>query len=79
MANVGGLSLSAGDLLAAADASRRQVDDLISSNPEHVAMVRALEVSLDASEGNPLGVDQMPTGDELAAELEQFLRGTDEA
>ena len=79
VANVGGLSLSAGDLLAAADASRRQVDDLISSNPEHVAMVRALEVSLDASEGNPLGVDQMPTGDELAAELEQFLRGTDEA
>ena len=70
-----GLQLSSGDLHAAADAARRQVDDLISSNPEHVAMVRALEVSLDASEGNTLGVDEIPSGDELAAELEQFLRG----
>ena len=78
-ANVGGLSLSAGSLLAAGDSSRRQVDDLVSSNPEHLAMVKALEVSLDATEGNPLGVDHMPTGDELAAELEQFLRGADEA
>ena len=65
--------------LAAGDSSRRQVDDLVSSNPEHLAMVKALEVSLDATEGNPLGVDHMPTGDELAAELEQFLRGADEA
>jgi hypothetical protein len=73
------LSLSAGSLLAAGDSSRRQVDDLVSSNPEHLAMVKALEVSLDATEGNPLGVDHMPTGDELAAELEQFLRGADEA
>lgn len=77
VASVGGLSLSSAELLAAADSSRRQVDDLISSNPEHQAMVRALELSLDASEGNPLGVDQVPTGDELAAELEQFLRGDD--
>ena len=79
VASVGGLSLSTAGLLSAADTSRRQVDDLVSSNPEHVAMVRALEVSLDSTEGNPLGVEEMPTGDELAAELEQFLRGTDES
>jgi hypothetical protein len=37
-------------------------------------MVRTLEEAIDASEGNPLGLDEMPSGDELAAELEQFLR-----
>ena len=38
-------------------------------------MVRALETTMDATEGNTLGVDELPSGDELAAELEQFLRG----
>ena len=42
-----------------------------------MAMVRALESTLDATEGNTLGVEELPTGDELAAELEQFLRGED--
>jgi proteasome assembly chaperone (PAC2) family protein len=64
-------------LAAEADSSRAQVDELIASNPEHLAMVRALESTVDATEGNPLGVDELPTGDELAAELEQFLRGED--
>ena len=69
------LSLSTGELGDAAALAQSQIDDLISSNPEHVAMVRALESTIDATEGNPLGVDEIPTGDELAAELEQFLRG----
>ena len=71
------LSLDASRFAAEAEASRAQVDDLISSNPEHMAMVRALESTLDATEGNTLGVEELPTGDELAAELEQFLRGED--
>ncbi|MEI8051980.1 MAG: PAC2 family protein [Actinomycetes bacterium] len=75
LAEISGLDLDTADLIDAADASRRQVDELVASNPEHLAMVRALETSLDATEGNPLGVDHIPTGDELAAELEQFLRG----
>ena len=74
VALISGLSFDTGGLASQADASRRQIDELISSNPEHVAMVRALEVSLDSAEGNPLGIDEIPTGDELAAELEQFLR-----
>jgi hypothetical protein len=40
-------------------------------------MVRKLEKAVDATEGNPLGIDDLPSGDELAAELEQFLRGED--
>ena len=75
LAGIAGLSFDSTDLLSAADSSRRQVDELIASNAEHTAMVRALEATQDATEGNTLGVEQLPTGDELAAELEQFLRG----
>jgi hypothetical protein len=68
------LSLDASSLHTAADASLRQVDDLISKSTEHMAMVRQLEHSVDTAEGNPLDVGQLPTGDELAAELERYLR-----
>jgi hypothetical protein len=54
------------------------VDELIAGNLEHLAMVRKLEESVDASEGNALGVDQLPSGEEIAAELERFLRGEEQ-
>jgi proteasome assembly chaperone (PAC2) family protein len=72
---VAGLTLDSTTLRAAADSSRRQVDELIAGNAEHLAMVRKLEENIDASEGNALGVEEVPSGDEIAAELEQFLRG----
>jgi len=75
LAAVAGLALDSSGLHGAADRSRRQVDDLIASNDEHVAMVRKLEESIDASEGNALGVEAVPSGEEIAAELERFLRG----
>ncbi|HVX20136.1 MAG TPA: PAC2 family protein [Acidimicrobiales bacterium] len=75
LAAIAGLTLDASALRTAADRSRRQVDELIAGNPEHLAMVRKLEASIDASEGNPLGVQEVPSADEIAAELEQFLRG----
>jgi hypothetical protein len=71
---VAGLSVDAMTLHTAADASLRQVDELISKSTEHTAMVRQLEHSVDTAEGNPLDVGQLPTGDELAAELERYLR-----
>lgn len=74
LAAVAGLSVDASPLHTAADASLRQVDDLISKSSEHTAMVRQLEHSVDTAEGNPLDVGQLPTGDELAAELERYLR-----
>jgi len=37
-------------------------------------MVTQLEQVADEDEGTSLG-DQLPSGDELAAELERFLRG----
>ncbi len=78
LASVGGLSLDSSALRRAADSSRRQVDALISDNEEHQAMVRKLEESIDASEGNAMGVEEMPSGDEIAAELERFLRGEEQ-
>ena len=78
LAMVGGLSLDSSALRRAADSSRRQVDQLIADNSEHQAMVRKLEESIDASEGNAMGVDAVPSGDEIAAELERFLRGEDQ-
>jgi proteasome assembly chaperone (PAC2) family protein len=75
LAAVAGLALDSSGLHGAADRSRRQVDDLIAGNDEHLTMVRKLEESIDASEGNALGVEAVPSGEEIAAELERFLRG----
>ncbi len=78
LAAVAGLSLDSSELRRAGDSSRRQVDQLIADNAEHQAMVRRLEESIDASEGNAMGVEAVPSGDEIAAELERFLRGEDQ-
>ncbi len=78
LSSVAGLSIDSSALRRAADSSRRQVDQLISDNEEHQAMVRKLEESIDASEGNPMGVEEVPSGDEIAAELERFLRGEEQ-
>ena len=78
LAALAGLSIDSGSLRNAADSSRRQVDQLIADNSEHQAMVRKLEENIDASEGNAMGVEEVPSGDEIAAELEKFLRGEDQ-
>jgi predicted ATP-grasp superfamily ATP-dependent carboligase len=78
LAGLSGLSLDSTALRHAADSSRRQVDQLIADNNEHQAMVRKLEENIDASEGNAMGVDGVPSGDEIAAELEEFLRGEEQ-
>jgi predicted ATP-grasp superfamily ATP-dependent carboligase len=78
LVGLGGLSFDSTALRRAADSSRRQVDQLIADNNEHQAMVRKLEENIDASEGNAMGVDGVPSGDEIAAELEEFLRGEEQ-
>lgn len=75
LVTVGGLSLSAGDLHAAADRTRTQIDELIANSEEHTAMVNQLEQQVDATEGETPGFTNLPSGDEIAAELERFLRG----
>jgi predicted ATP-grasp superfamily ATP-dependent carboligase len=76
LCSVTGTVLDSSSLREAAEASRRQVDELIGANPEHLEMVRRLESALDSEEVPPVVLDSdVPSGDEIAAELEQFLRG----
>jgi proteasome assembly chaperone (PAC2) family protein len=48
-----------------ADQQREKLDRLVTANTEHVEMLRQMEIAYD---------DELPTGDDIAAELEQFLR-----
>jgi hypothetical protein len=58
---------------------RSRLDELVAANPEHVTMLHQLEAAFDASVDETPDVARtdlgpLPTGDELAAELERFLR-----
>jgi len=59
-------------------AHRARLDELVAASSDHMTMVRQLEAAYDAeaaempSTGEPFG--PLPSGDELAAELERFLR-----
>lgn len=74
LARIGGLTLDASQLRASADEARKRVDDLVTNNLEHTSMVEQLEAAADEHEGTSLG-EELPSGDQLAAELERFLRG----
>jgi proteasome assembly chaperone (PAC2) family protein len=77
LGTVAGLHVANDALRSEADATRERVDALVNENDEHKEMVRQLEVSVDAeqeSTDTALGVGPLPSGDELAAELERFLR-----
>lgn len=56
--------------------TRRHVDELVTQDSEHQAMVRQLEALYDqqAAERAVEETADLPTGDELAAEVERFLR-----
>lgn len=65
-----GLSLDVGDLAKDAVSTAQRIDELVQGNEEHAAMVHALELQVDATPAP----EDLPSGDELAAELEKFLR-----
>jgi proteasome assembly chaperone (PAC2) family protein len=73
------LVLPSDELHAQAQALRGRLDELVSANREHAEMVSQLEVQWDeeAAAGashDSFGSQPLPSGDELAAELERFLR-----
>ena len=83
LSHVSGLSLDTAELRSAAAVTRERVDALISQNEEHVTMVEGLERQLDAEAAGPsappftaplFDENDLPTGDEIAAELQRFLR-----
>jgi hypothetical protein len=70
LSHVAGLSLPTGNLGDEAAVARNQLDTIIAGNPEHAGMVETLEREADQqARSGPL-----PSGDDLAAELERYLR-----
>jgi predicted ATP-grasp superfamily ATP-dependent carboligase len=78
-----GLRLPTEALREAAEANRTEIDEQIAQSPENVAVVQALEQQFDnfqaAREGTGLlgAAGEVPTGDQLAGELERFLAEQD--
>jgi proteasome assembly chaperone (PAC2) family protein len=74
---VAGLELEPRGLDELTKAARARIDELVAQNEEHVQMVAQLEAQADA-EADGLGaagsLGPLPSGDELAAELERYLR-----
>ncbi len=67
-----GLKFDPGDLRSDAQSTLARLDSLVSNSHEHVEMVHQLEAHVDALEAAER--EGIPSGDELAAELERFLR-----
>lgn len=79
LAEVAGITVDTAALREAADATRQRLDELTANSVEHQTLVRQLEAQADAEaagereESRPNWGD-LPSGDELAAEVERFLR-----
>jgi proteasome assembly chaperone (PAC2) family protein len=85
-----GLRIEATALRQAIPVQRARIDAMISDNPEHLAMLRQLEELYDSTPGDGLpstaggepGGDEGPalemqSGDDLAAEIQRYLRDQD--
>ena len=73
VADVVAVPVDTTELEAAATAHRQQVDEAVAEHPEAADMITALERATD------LGMTtDLPSGDDLADEIERFLRGRDE-
>ena len=76
LARLADLEIDTSGLHAAATTSHGQIEQLIAGSEEHAALVSQLEAQQDQEQGlGGDGLGNLPSGDELAAELERFLRG----
>lgn len=73
LGRVAGLNFPTAELALDAAATRDRLDDLVAGNPQHIAMLRQLEEASDAT-GPVDELGPLPSGDEIANELEKFLR-----
>ena len=73
-----GLRLDARRFHREAGVQRERLDQLVQNNPEHVEMLRKLELAHDEAVGSGDSTRaselDLPSVDEIAAEVEQFLR-----
>ena len=80
--DITGIQVDLSTLEAEAQQHRIRVDALVAGNEEHVGMLRQLEAAYDAEAATsgadpsapPLTSADLASGDELAAELERYLR-----
>jgi predicted ATP-grasp superfamily ATP-dependent carboligase len=71
-----GIEVDTSVLHAAASATNGQIEQLIAGSDEHASLVRQLEAQHDSEQAQAESdFGDLPSGDELAAELERFLRG----
>jgi len=88
VAETAGLTFDISHLTSLAASQQSRLDELVENNPEHIAMIRQMEAAYDVAEEtsaaiidpsvvNRLHPSDIPSGDELAAEVEQFLREQD--
>lgn len=78
LARVAGLRLDVAELQDAARLHRDRLDDLVATNIEHTRMVHTLEAAYDAERSGEGTIGFTPAaGEELAAEVERFLRDLD--
>ncbi len=75
VAELTGIEIDEGSLAEASLATRTRLDDLVAQNPEHVTMLEKLEAAYDDLH-DARGL--LPDGEQLAAELERFLRDHDD-
>jgi proteasome assembly chaperone (PAC2) family protein len=69
--NTIGVAFDSSKLASEAEQAERRLNELVANSEEHTEMVRQLEQHVDALE---VEGQMLATGDELAAELERFLR-----
>ncbi len=76
LAEVAELEVDTKALEVAATSTFAQIEQLIAASEEHSAMVHQLEAQHDSEQGMAAtDFRNLPSGDEIAAELERFLRG----
>ena len=84
LAKVADVAVDTSPLQEAARATRERLDELVANSVEHSTLVSQLEARVDAeaqSEGADLselgadGWENLPSGEELAAEFQRFLEG----
>jgi predicted ATP-grasp superfamily ATP-dependent carboligase len=75
LAQLAQLQIDTTGLHQAETTTRAQIDQLIANSEEHTAMVRQLEEQHDQGAQAMFDPGSVPSGDEIAAELERFLRG----
>ncbi len=75
-----GLRLPKGELSSNAHRTRNRIDTAMSTNVGHLAMLHALEARHDEQLAEAgAATDQLPSADELAEEVERFLRDQEES